>query len=261
MTPQSLPHFSLHRGFGSCATPCPGAQRSAFAGPVHLAEVSQMTGGGGSPRDTPSRGGKGEGHAEPGPAVSPPSAGGRMAWRSWLCLSGTLLIASVPGGAWQRGAGCPPATACPPSHRLLSPSFPQRQPDHWEQGVLGVCNHASSQRLLWFSPAAEASAAGAGRHCGTAGDTVPFGRVSGLCCLSSHARSAFLFHFKPTIFGRKAGLLPQTEPRMYWIRPTGRLIWESSSTSGQARVLPKNALSLPGVVQRYPMESAGKTVT
>lgn len=170
---------------------------------------------------------------------------------SRLCLSGTLFLASVPGGAWQRGVG----RGTRPSHRLLSPSFPQRQPGRWEQGVLGFCNHAFSHPLFCFSAAAEASAAGAGRRCGTAGDAVvSFGRVSGPGCPSSHPRSAFLFHFGLTIFGREVGLLPWTEPRMYWIRPTGRLIWETSSASGQAQVLPKNAVSLPGVVQRYSME-------
>ena len=178
-----------------------------------------------------------------------------------MCLSGTLLLASVPGGAWQRGAGGPPAAARPlPTGCYRHPSLNASQAVG--NGVswvfvttlpLTACFVSLQQQKLQLP--------GAGRRCGTAEDTVAFGRVSGLCCLSSHAHSAFLFHFKLTIFGRRAGLLPRTEPRMYWIRPTGRLVWESSSTSSQAGVLPKNALRLPGVVQRYPMESAGKTVT
>lgn len=139
--------------------------------------------------------------------------------------------------------------------------FSQRQLGCRERDVLGVRNDASSHRLFCSSAATEALAARAGRRCGTVGDTVSFGRVSRLCCLSSHACSAFLFHFKTVIFGRKEGLLPQTEPGTYWISPTGRLIQESSSASSQTQVLPKNTLSLSGVVQHYPMESAGKTVT
>lgn len=44
---------------------------------------------------------KGERRARQGLTVGPPSAGRRAAWRSWMCLPRTLLLASVPGGARQ----------------------------------------------------------------------------------------------------------------------------------------------------------------
>jgi len=42
VTAQSSPRFSLRRGFGSCAAPWSGAQRSTVAGPARLAEVASL---------------------------------------------------------------------------------------------------------------------------------------------------------------------------------------------------------------------------
>lgn len=60
------------------------------------------------------------------------------------------------------------------------------------------------------------------------GDTLAFIRLSSLIFLSSHTHSALLFLFKTIISGRKVELLPQTQTRMYWDRPTDHLIHESS---------------------------------
>lgn len=205
-----------------------------------------------------------------GPSSPRRQVGGRPGGAGGACAR-ALLGASAPRGACARallrasvpGSGVPPA----PHRSMLRPTGCSRHPP---------CNASRAVRngvswvlvttlplTAYFIPLLQWHGCGCwgGEAWQHSQDTVSFGRVSRLCCLTSHTCSALLFHSRMTIFGRKVGLLPQTEPGVYRFRPTGHLIWESLSASGQAWVLPKNALSLPGVAQHYPMESVGKTVT
>lgn len=179
---------------------------------------------------------------------------------SWLCLSGRCSLHQCQV-VLAAGTGHPPAAA-----RHLPTACVHHPAPSASRAVRNTVSWVFSTTLpLALLVLFRCCSAGCGcrvgrcwRHCW--GHRV-FWLGEKAVLPQHHAPSAFWFHFKPMLFGRKVGLLPRAEPRMYWIRPKGHLTRESLSASGQTWVLPKNALRFPGAVQCYPMESAGKAVT